>query len=261
MTRIILNADDMGYSEAVSLGIIKAHRDGVICTTTMMTNMPFAPFAAGLLKENPGLYCGQHSNIVVGRPVSDPALLPSLVDENGFFNVKPRLQQGLALNREEIKLEVRAQAERFKELMGHYPTHIEGHAVRDPGLSWAVREVATELGVHYTDSEMQMIDGKMVEVRDTHNSGWEVPERPKIAYYQERIDLAYWLEDQADLLEEDLVEIHSHPGYIDQYLLDHSSYNLPRAKEVEIACDPRLKQWLAEHQVTLITFEDIQKKS
>ena len=57
MVRIIFNADDIGYSEAVTLGIIKAHQDGLIKTTTMMTNMPAAPLAAKLLKENPGLYC------------------------------------------------------------------------------------------------------------------------------------------------------------------------------------------------------------
>lgn len=260
MTRIIFNADDIGYSEAVTLGIIKAHQDGVIVTTTMMTNMLAAPFAAKLLKENPGLYCGQHSNIVIGHPVSDPKLLPSLVDENGCFNVKARLKQGLKLNVEEIKIEVRAQAERFKELMGHYPTHIEGHAVFDPGLSIAIREVATEIGVHYTDSSVSFKDGKMVVERDTHNSGWEVPVRPKVAYYQDKVSLDYWLEDQSELLKEDLVEMHTHPGYIDQDLLDWSSYNITRAKEVQIACDPRLKEWAEKNQVQFITFEDIKRK-
>lgn len=260
MVRIIFNADDIGYSEAVTLGIIKAHQDGLIKTTTMMTNMDAAPFAAKLLKENPHLYCGQHSNIVIGKPVSNPKDIPSLVDENGYFNVKARLKQGLSLDKEDIKKEVRAQAERFKELMGHYPSHIEGHAVFDPGLEIAIREVATELGVHYTDIQREFVDGKMVEIRDTHNSGWEVPTHPKVMYYQDKVSLEYWLEDQGDLLSQDLVEMHTHPGYIDQNLLDWSSYNITRAKEVQIACDPRLKQWAIDNEVEFITFEDIRKK-
>lgn len=259
MTRIIFNADDIGYSEAVTLGIIKAHRDGLIKSTTMMTNMDAAPFASELLKAHPGLYCGQHTNIVVGRPVSNPALLPSLVDEKGYFNVKDRLKRGLKLNVEEIKIEVRAQAERFKELMGHYPTHIEGHAVFDPGLKQAVREVAEEMGVHYTDSEIQMVNGQWVEITDTHHSGYEVPVRPKVAYYQDKVSLDYWLNDEAGLLNEELVEMHTHPGFIDQTLLDLSSYHITRAKEVAIACDPRLRQWIEKNQVELITFEDIKK--
>lgn len=259
MTRIIFNADDIGYSEAVTLGIIKAHRDGLIKTTTMMTNMPAAPLAARLLKENPGLYCGQHSNIVVGKPVSDPKDIPSLVDENGNFNIKKRLAAGLKLDPEDIKREVRAQAERFKELMGHYPSHIEGHAVRDPGLEYAIREVATELGVHYSDVTRRFVDGKMITEYGLHNSGWEVPVHPEEMYYQDKVCLEYWLEDWGKMLDKDLVEMHTHPGYIDQDLLDWSSYNITRAKEVQIACDPRLKQWAKENGVEFITFEEIRK--
>lgn len=260
MVRIIFNADDIGYSEAVTLGIIKAHQDGVINSTTMMTNMDAAPFAAKLLKENPGLYCGQHTNIVIGKPVSNPNDIPSLVDENGYFNTKARLKQGLKLDKDEIKIEVRAQAERFKELMGHYPTHIEAHAVFDPNLQVAIREVATELGVHYTDIDMYVENGKFVKSRDTHNSGYEVPVNPKIMYYQDKVSLDYWLNDEAELLKEDLVEMHTHPGYIDQYLMDCSSYNLTRALEVQIACDPRLKQWAKDNDVKFISFDDIKKK-
>lgn len=260
MVRIIFNADDIGYSEAVTLGIIKAHQDGVINSTTMMTNMDAAPFAAKLLKENPGLYCGQHTNIVIGKPVSNPDDIPSLVDENGNFNTKARLKQGQRLNKEEIKIEVRAQAERFKELMGHYPSHIEAHAVFDPGLQVAIREVATELGVHYTDIDIQIVDGKFVSIRDTHNSGYEVPVNPKVMYYQDNVSLDYWLKDVSGLLNEELVEIHSHPGYIDQDLMDWSSYNLTRALEVKIACDPRLKQWAKDNDVKFISFDDIKRK-
>lgn len=260
MVRIIFNADDIGYSEAVTLGIIKAHQDGLIKSTTMMTNMPAAKFAAKLLKENPELYCGQHSNIVIGKPVSNPKDIPSLVDENGNFNAKHRLKQGLKLELNDIKTEVRAQAERFKELMGHYPTHIEGHAVFDPNLQTAIREVATELGVHYSDISRTLIDGKFIIQYGNNNSGYEIPVYPKVSYFENTVSLEYWLEDQSDLLKEDLVEMHTHPGYIDQELLDWSSYNMTRAKEVQIACDPRLKEWAIKNNVQFITFDDIKKK-
>ena len=72
MTRILFNADDFGYSEAVTLGIIKAHKDGVIVSTTMMPNMEAAEFAAKLSKDYPKLFVGQHTNIVIGKPCSNP---------------------------------------------------------------------------------------------------------------------------------------------------------------------------------------------
>ena len=40
MTRLIVNGDDFGMCEGVTLGILKAHRDGILRSTTMMTGMP-----------------------------------------------------------------------------------------------------------------------------------------------------------------------------------------------------------------------------
>ncbi|MEA5026405.1 MAG: ChbG/HpnK family deacetylase [Erysipelotrichaceae bacterium] len=256
MTRIIFNADDFGYSEAVSLGIIKAHYDGLIKSTTMMTNMESAAFAAQLAKKYPSLYVGQHSNIVVGKPCSNPKDIPSLVDTNGFFNTKQRQNAGLKLDREDIRKEIRTQAERFKELMGHYPTHIEGHAIRDRGLFWAIKEVALELKIHFTDIENDLAGQSL---RNQYKIGYEIPVYPDTMYYMENVDLKYWTDDWGNLLQKELVEMHTHPGFIDQYLLDHSTYNLPRAKEVSIACDVRVKEWAAANGVEFITFEDLRK--
>lgn len=58
MTRVIFNADDLGYSEVVTLGIIKAHKDWVIISTTMITNMDSAPIAAALSKSYSNLFVG-----------------------------------------------------------------------------------------------------------------------------------------------------------------------------------------------------------
>lgn len=40
MTKLIVNADDFGYSKGINLGIIEAHREGIVTSTTLMTNMP-----------------------------------------------------------------------------------------------------------------------------------------------------------------------------------------------------------------------------
>lgn len=257
MTRIIFNADDYGYSEAVTLGILKAHRDGVIVSTTMMTNMDAAPIAAEWSRSYPNLFIGQHSNIVVGKPCANPSDIPSLVDVDGYFNTKSRQKAGIPLDPEHIKLEVRAQAERFKELMGHYPEHIEGHAIRDDGLFWAIKEVATELGVHYTDVVTDFNQGETM--RNANNSGYEIPEFPDVPYYMDNVSIDYWLNDVGNFLNKNLVQLHSHPGYIDQYLIDHSSYTLTRAKEVEIACSEKLKNWAKANNVQFISHREIQK--
>ena len=257
MVRVIFNADDFGYSEAVSLGIIKAHQDGVINSTTLMVNMESSTnHAVRLSEQNPDLFVGLHSNIVIGRPGSDTSDIPSLVNSEGYFDTKKKQSAGLALNADEILIEVRAQAEKFKELMGEYPRHIEGHPIRDDGLFEAIKQVATKLNVHYTDVQYT-VNSELI--RGANNSGYEIPEYPDVPYFTGNISYEFWLEDKGNLLEKDLVEIHSHPGYLDQFILDNSSYNLPRAKEVEIACSDEIKQWAKENNVEFVSFEAIRK--
>lgn len=86
MKRCLVKADDYGFTEAISLGILKAYREGIVRSTGVMINMPAAPAALGWLREAEGLCLGLHINIVVGKPTADPALIPDLIDEQGNFH-------------------------------------------------------------------------------------------------------------------------------------------------------------------------------
>lgn len=55
MKRCIIKADDYGFTEAISLGILKAYRDGIVRSTAVMVNMPGAPASLEWIKEVPGL--------------------------------------------------------------------------------------------------------------------------------------------------------------------------------------------------------------
>ncbi len=48
--KLIMRADDLGFSEAVNLGIYKAVKDGVITSVGIMTNMEQAYAAMNFLK-------------------------------------------------------------------------------------------------------------------------------------------------------------------------------------------------------------------
>ena len=48
-----------------------------------------------------------------------------------------------------------------------------------------------------------------------------------------------------------------HPGYVDDYLLRNSSLTLNRTREVAMLCDPAVKQYLNDHNVQLLSYEDI----
>ena len=48
-----------------------------------------------------------------------------------------------------------------------------------------------------------------------------------------------------------------HPGYVDHYLMTHSSLTLNRAKEAEMLCNPAVREWLDTQGIELITYNDI----
>ena len=104
--KIIFRADDLGFSEAVNYGIRKAIVDGVITCTGLMPNMPYAAAGYALVKDT-GVEVGQHTNICVGRPLTDSARIPSLVQPSGEFctsrEIRARKQDTIVL--EEVELD------------------------------------------------------------------------------------------------------------------------------------------------------------
>jgi chitin disaccharide deacetylase len=59
MKRLIVNADDFGFTRGVSLGIIRAFKEGILTSTTMMANGDAFEHAVVLAKEHPNLAVGK----------------------------------------------------------------------------------------------------------------------------------------------------------------------------------------------------------
>jgi predicted glycoside hydrolase/deacetylase ChbG (UPF0249 family) len=47
-----------------------------------------------------------------------------------------------------------------------------------------------------------------------------------------------------------------HPGYLDDYVMAESSVTIPRVKDVEALCDPRLRAFIKENRIELINHRD-----
>ena len=90
MKRLLIRADDLGYSQGVNCGIAATVAAGLVRSVGVMTNMPDAVHGLGLLAGHP-VCLGQHTNICVGRPLTDPARIPSLCTPEGGVQTQPRL--------------------------------------------------------------------------------------------------------------------------------------------------------------------------
>jgi predicted glycoside hydrolase/deacetylase ChbG (UPF0249 family) len=82
---LAVNADDFGMSAAVSRGILRAHREGVVTSTSLLGNCEDLAGARALLAEAPELGVGVHLTLLGGRPVADPGSVRTLVGPDGAF--------------------------------------------------------------------------------------------------------------------------------------------------------------------------------
>jgi len=128
--RLIVNADDFGWSEAVTSGILRAHRDGLVTSTTLMANLPGAEEAlARARREAPGLGIGLHLNLTEGRPLTGDAAAP-LMDGQGEFIRSLRSLVRRVRTSEAARLAAAREWEaqilwaRDRNLR---PTHLDGH--------------------------------------------------------------------------------------------------------------------------------------
>src|SRR6188768_4248889 len=81
--RLVVNADDFGMSPSISRGVLRAHREGIVTSTSLLGNCTDLEHARTLLAEAPGLGVGVHLALVEGGPVAEPGSVPSLLTGAG----------------------------------------------------------------------------------------------------------------------------------------------------------------------------------
>lgn len=127
--KIIINADDFGFTEGTNEAVFELARLGTLTSTTVMVNMPFAEEAVKLLNLR-NFSVGLHLNLTQGSPVSPPEAVASLIDGDGqFFDLKELSQRAKAgkVRGEELLTEMEAQYGRLREILGDRITHMDSH--------------------------------------------------------------------------------------------------------------------------------------
>lgn len=126
----MVNADDFGRSRSINEAVIRAHREGVLTTASLMVAGDAVEEAVSLARAHPGLGVGLHLTLVCGRAVLPPERIPGLVDPAGEFSARPPLAgfrywavPGL---RDQLRAEIAAQLARFRET-GLVLDHVNGH--------------------------------------------------------------------------------------------------------------------------------------
>jgi hypothetical protein len=246
--RLIVNADDFGRSAGVDRGIVRAHWEGIVTSTTLMANTPGAEHAASLARATPTLDVGVHLVLTYARPLTDPALIPSLVRPDGSFG-RPSELLRRHIDRDEALREYRAQYARARELLGREPTHVDTHHwVHDePALSWAVCQLASETGAaarSHTRAQRDEYRARGVRTPDHFVREFQHPGH---------IDVAALLVVLAHL-EDGVTELMCHPGEPDPELVASSAYARERPIELATLTDPSVRGALEQQDIQLVPF-------
>jgi hopanoid biosynthesis associated protein HpnK len=128
--RLIVNADDFGRSPSINEAVVRAHREGILTTASLMVNEPACEDAVTLAKENPELGVGLHLALLCGRSALPREGIPALVNERGEFTTSP-VGAGMKyfFSRElrpQLEAELAAQFTKFRAT-GLHLDHVNGH--------------------------------------------------------------------------------------------------------------------------------------
>ena len=150
--RLIVNADDFGLSPSVNEAVIRAHREGILTSASLMVNEAGFDEAVNLARENPRLGVGLHLTLLFGHSALPHERIPGLVNGKQAFTNSPTvagLRYFFRRNlREQLRAEIYAQFEKFRatELpLDHVNGHLHLHL--HPTIFSILMEDAEKLGI------------------------------------------------------------------------------------------------------------------
>lgn len=157
--KVIVNADDLGFTEDMNVGIEKAHKEGIVRSTSLMSAGSAFKSAVEVAARNPDLAIGVHLSLFEGKPLTPPEEIPSLVDRDGNFraslmNFLKDYQLGkIVLS--EAKLELIRQVNKIVDA-GITPSHIDSH--KHIHLLPALMDIVLELAEKHNIPAMRLVN-------------------------------------------------------------------------------------------------------
>jgi chitin disaccharide deacetylase len=223
MKYLIVNADDFGASRGINRGVVEAHCQGILTSTSLLVTAPFSQEAALLAQKFPELSVGLHVDL--GPLPSSPSTEVASGD---------------------WRSQLRGQFIRFRELLGDLPTHIDSHrnVHRDPRVLPLFLELAQDFG-------LPLREHSPVRYYSKFYGQWGGKS------HLEQISASHL----AHILENDIgpgvTELSCHPGYLDPDF--RSGYLAEREAELNALCDPTLRDVLQKQSIQLVGYHQLGK--
>jgi hopanoid biosynthesis associated protein HpnK len=288
--RLIVNADDFGFTAGVNRAIVEAHTRGIVTSSTLMANGRAFEDAIRLAKSVPSLSVGCHVVLIDGTPVLDAKQLPSITSAHSNGD---RFRDGLQafsaralagrLDPEEIEAEASAQIRKLQSAgisVSHLDTHKHTHlfpavlrpllrAARNCGVR-AIRnpfgprkplkstELLTRPNLWTRYAEVRILRALAAKFRDAaKREGMVTPEGTLGIVVTGALDEKLF-RGIAAIIPEGTWEFVCHPGYNDDDLRSANT-RLRESREIElrVLTMPAARELLSQQGIDLISYRDL----
>ena len=231
MRRLVVNADDFGRTPGVNAGVLAAHLEGIVSSTTAMILEPAAEEGIReAFARAPGLDVGLHIVLTGGgAPACAPESVAVLAPNGRFVRDAAALPERLPHG--EIAAEIESQIARFERVAGRPPSHLDSHhhAALHPDVLPVFAEIVSR-------RRLPARAASETARRALVDRGVRTPDRFLDAFYAEgatRENLLAILR----ALPEGTSELMCHPARPDAALLASSTYARDRERELAILTD------------------------
>jgi len=284
--RLIINADDFGFTAGVNRAILEAHTHGVVTSSTVMAGGAAFAEAAQLAKNTPGLSVGCHVVLIDGNPILEPDRLPSLTQSKRFRDglksfalraISGRIDSG------EIAEEAAAQIHKIQAsgiVVSHFDTHKHTHLfpkilrpLLRAGRECGVRALRNPFGPRFPLRSGQLLARpnlwtRYAEVKVLHrfagqfraaveHEGFAAPDGTLGIEITGALDETLF-EAIASSIPEGTWEFVCHPGYNDADLqAAKTRLRESRETELKVLTLPESRQVLARAGIELISYHDL----
>lgn len=240
MKRLIINADDFGFTCDVNAGILQAHREGVVTSTTLMANGDAFEDAVRLARQTPTLDVGCHLVLVQGHSVLHGRPLPETPIQ-------------LILHKIDAYAELRAQIQKILAA-GIRPTHLDSHKHTHllPGVFRAVVRLAQEFSIPYVRRPLPSVQyyRRIAQASGVRMTDHLLGFRLTGTLTEDTLAAAI------ERLPEGETEFLCHPGLLGPELAQASTrLKESRVRELEALTSPRIRALISAKAIRLSPFQ------
>ena len=258
--KLIVQSDDYGITRAAAHGAVFGITNGIVRNTGFFSNMPWAEEVFEWIRPYlDQIAFGIDLNASTGPSVLPHDKVPTLTHENGMFlgskenralDTDENDHDHLAAHYDELYAEFDAQIQKHIKITGKLPDYIHNHAYGTKTTEKVTRDLVKKYGLPDSTTLTNIVKNDMLS-----SMGWYVFGGPE-KQMEEDLE-TYLLEDRGGFLKKDLGYLITHCGYCDADLFKLSSFNTCRVKDLEALTSDRVKQWVRDNNIELITFNDI----